>query len=151
MWIFHLLINIMWLWSQLNTHILRHSLTNAVLDLFVLKCLCDDFPQIAAHKTSVLSTESETEKRFPKPELEISFTPLKPNRLNIRRPGDDKSVTVNIKSTARKRKSVEIEVCISVFFLINFLSCRQYLPLIVYCCTLVLTCIGVSDFLFTRT
>ncbi|XP_034165332.2 kinesin-like protein KIF20B isoform X1 [Pangasianodon hypophthalmus] len=65
--------------------------------------------QTSVHESSVLSTEGEREKRFPKPELEISFTPLKPDRLNIRRPGDDESVTVKIKRTARKRKSAEIE------------------------------------------
>ncbi|XP_046710698.1 kinesin-like protein KIF20B isoform X2 [Silurus meridionalis] len=63
----------------------------------------------SVHESSVLSTESEKEKRFPKPELEISFTPLKPDRLNVRRPGDEESVTVKIKRTARKRKSTEIE------------------------------------------
>ncbi|XP_017339813.1 kinesin-like protein KIF20B isoform X2 [Ictalurus punctatus] len=65
--------------------------------------------QTSVHEASVLSTKSEREKRFPKPELEISFTPLKPDRLNIRRPGDDESVTVKIKRTARKRKSAEME------------------------------------------
>ncbi|XP_046710696.1 kinesin-like protein KIF20B isoform X1 [Silurus meridionalis] len=65
--------------------------------------------QPSVHESSVLSTESEKEKRFPKPELEISFTPLKPDRLNVRRPGDEESVTVKIKRTARKRKSTEIE------------------------------------------
>ncbi|MCI4384168.1 hypothetical protein PGIGA_G00035750 [Pangasianodon gigas] len=82
---------------------------SGVLNLFVLKSLCDDFQQTSVHESSVLSTEGEREKRFPKPELEISFTPLKPDRLNIRRPGDDESVTVKIKRTARKRKSAEIE------------------------------------------
>ncbi|KAL7857127.1 hypothetical protein SRHO_G00160260 [Serrasalmus rhombeus] len=60
--------------------------------------------------SSVLSMESEREdKRFPKPQLEISFTPLKPDRVNVRRPGDEESVTVKIRRTARKRKSAEME------------------------------------------
>ncbi|XP_060795753.1 kinesin-like protein KIF20B isoform X2 [Neoarius graeffei] len=63
----------------------------------------------SVHECSVLSTEGEREKRFPKPELEIRFTPLKPDRLNVCRPGDDESITVKIKRTARKRKSAEIE------------------------------------------
>ncbi|XP_060716760.1 kinesin-like protein KIF20A isoform X1 [Tachysurus vachellii] len=63
--------------------------------------------QPSVHETSVLSTMDEKEKRFPKPEVEISFSPLKPDRLNICRPGDDETVTVKIKRTARKRKSVE--------------------------------------------
>lgn len=107
----------MWLWSLINAHILRHTLTHAVPDLFVLKSLCDCFQQTSVHESSVLSTDSEREKRFPKPELEISFTPLKPDRLNVRKPGDDQSVTVKLKRTGRKRKSAEIEVCVSVFSL----------------------------------
>ncbi|XP_047673502.1 kinesin-like protein KIF20A isoform X2 [Tachysurus fulvidraco] len=63
--------------------------------------------QTSVHETSVLSTMDEKEKRFPKPEVEISFSPLKPDRLNICRPGDDEPVTVKIKRTARKRKTVE--------------------------------------------
>ncbi|XP_062859907.1 kinesin-like protein KIF20B [Trichomycterus rosablanca] len=59
--------------------------------------------------SSILSTDSERDKRFPKPELEITFTPLKPNHLNVRRPGNEESVTVKIKRTGRKRKSAEIE------------------------------------------
>ncbi|XP_036428902.1 kinesin-like protein KIF20B [Colossoma macropomum] len=68
-------------------------------------------PEVAAaQNSSVLSTESEREdKRFPKPQLEISFTPLKPDRVNVRRPGDEESVTVKIRRTARKRKSAEME------------------------------------------
>ncbi|KAI4892352.1 hypothetical protein NFI96_018664 [Prochilodus magdalenae] len=64
----------------------------------------------AAQDSSVLSTDTEREdKRFPKPQLEISFTPLKPDRVNVRRPGDEESVTVKIRRTARKRKSAEME------------------------------------------
>ncbi|KAL7869066.1 hypothetical protein AOLI_G00130540 [Acnodon oligacanthus] len=64
----------------------------------------------ADQNSSVLSMESEREdKRFPKPQLEISFTPLKPDRVNVRRPGDEESVTVKIRRTARKRKSAEME------------------------------------------
>ncbi|XP_058263209.1 kinesin-like protein KIF20A isoform X1 [Hemibagrus wyckioides] len=65
--------------------------------------------QTSVHESSVLSTMGEKEKRFPKPEVEISFTPLKPDRLNVRRPGDDEPVTIKIKRTARKRKSAETE------------------------------------------
>ncbi|KAK3559427.1 hypothetical protein QTP86_013498 [Hemibagrus guttatus] len=65
--------------------------------------------QTSVHQSSVLSIMGEKEKRFPKPEVEISFTPLKPDRLNVRRPGDDEPVTIKIKRTARKRKSAEIE------------------------------------------
>ncbi|TRY89392.1 hypothetical protein DNTS_024128, partial [Danionella cerebrum] len=49
------------------------------------------------------------EQRFPKPELEISFTPLKPNLLNVRKPGEEESVTIKLRRSARKRKSHRIE------------------------------------------
>lgn len=126
------------------------------MQCWICLSLCGDFQQTSAHESSVLSTKSEKDKRFPKPELEISFTPLKPDRLNVRRPGDDESVTVKIKRTARKRKSAEIKVCVrghkirKHIFHVHF-SCSHYLPLIVYSCTLVLTCSGMYGFLFTRT
>lgn len=65
--------------------------------------------QVAAQDSSVLSTKSLREERFPKPELEISFTPLKPDRMNVRKPGEEESVTIKLRRSARKRKSAEIE------------------------------------------
>ncbi|XP_073774416.1 kinesin-like protein KIF20B isoform X1 [Danio rerio] len=65
--------------------------------------------QVAEQDSSVLSTKSLREERFPKPELEISFTPLKPHRMNVRKPGEEESVTIKLRRTARKRKSTEIE------------------------------------------
>ncbi|CAB1311911.1 unnamed protein product [Coregonus sp. 'balchen'] len=59
--------------------------------------------------SSEVSTDGRRERRFPKPELEIQFSPLQPNKLNIRRQGEDKSVTVKITRSARKRKSNEME------------------------------------------
>ncbi|XP_020310170.2 kinesin-like protein KIF20A isoform X2 [Oncorhynchus kisutch] len=53
---------------------------------------------------SEVSTDGSREHRFPKPELEIQFTTLQPNKLNIRRQGEDK-----ITRSARKRKSNEME------------------------------------------
>ncbi|KAL0984139.1 hypothetical protein UPYG_G00137610 [Umbra pygmaea] len=58
---------------------------------------------------SKVSTDSRQERRFPKPELEIQFTPLHPNKLHVRRPGGNESVTVKITRSARKRKSDEME------------------------------------------
>ncbi|XP_051523488.1 kinesin-like protein KIF20B isoform X1 [Myxocyprinus asiaticus] len=65
--------------------------------------------EVAVHDSSVLSTKSLTEERFPKPELEIRFTPLKPDRMNVRRPGEEESVTIKLRRTARKRKGPGIE------------------------------------------
>uniref|UniRef100_A0A673ZT29 Kinesin family member 20Bb n=1 Tax=Salmo trutta TaxID=8032 RepID=A0A673ZT29_SALTR len=58
---------------------------------------------------SEVSTDGSRERRFPKPEVEIQFTTLQPNKLNIRRQGEDKSVTGKITRSARKRKSNEME------------------------------------------
>lgn len=66
---------------------------------------------MAVLDASVLSTKSLREERFPKPELEISFTPLKPDRVNVRKPGEEGSVTIKLRRTARKRKSPELQVC----------------------------------------
>ncbi|XP_050980520.1 kinesin-like protein KIF20B isoform X2 [Labeo rohita] len=64
--------------------------------------------EVAVLNSSVLSTKSLREARFPKPELEISFTPLKPDRINVKKPGEE-SVTIKLRRTARKRKSPEME------------------------------------------
>ncbi|XP_072595582.1 kinesin-like protein KIF20B isoform X3 [Vulpes vulpes] len=55
-----------------------------------------------------VSTENNQTTRFPKPELEIQFTPLRPNRMAVKHPGCTLPVTVKI-SKARKRKSNEME------------------------------------------
>ncbi|XP_054428805.1 kinesin-like protein KIF20B [Pteronotus mesoamericanus] len=55
-----------------------------------------------------VSTENNQSTRFPKPELEIQFTPLRPNKMAVKHPGCTLPVTVKI-SKARKRKSNEME------------------------------------------
>ncbi|XP_054545928.1 kinesin-like protein KIF20B isoform X2 [Talpa occidentalis] len=55
-----------------------------------------------------VSTENNQTSRFPKPELEIQFTPLRPNKMAVKHFGCDSPVTVKI-SKARKRKSSEME------------------------------------------
>ncbi|XP_029788062.1 kinesin-like protein KIF20B isoform X2 [Suricata suricatta] len=55
-----------------------------------------------------VSTESNQTTRFPKPELEIQFTPLRPNQMAVKHPGCALPVTVKISKT-RKRKSNEME------------------------------------------
>ncbi|XP_006880468.1 PREDICTED: kinesin-like protein KIF20B [Elephantulus edwardii] len=55
-----------------------------------------------------VSTESVHVTRFPKPELEIQFTPLRPNQVSVKHPGCTSPVTVKI-SKAKKRKSNEME------------------------------------------
>ncbi|XP_061258747.1 kinesin-like protein KIF20B isoform X3 [Bos javanicus] len=55
-----------------------------------------------------VSTENNQSTRFPKPELEIQFTPLQPNRMAVKHPGCTSPVTVKIPKV-RKRKSHEME------------------------------------------
>uniref|UniRef100_A0A672ZN56 Kinesin family member 20Ba n=1 Tax=Sphaeramia orbicularis TaxID=375764 RepID=A0A672ZN56_9TELE len=59
--------------------------------------------------SSEISTENGRTSRFPRPELEISFSPLQPNRMALRRQGEENAVTVKITRSARKRKSTEME------------------------------------------
>ncbi|KAK7142426.1 hypothetical protein R3I94_011945 [Phoxinus phoxinus] len=59
--------------------------------------------------SSVISTETGRHSRFPRPELEISFSPLHPDRFALKRQGEDSTVTVKISRPTRKRKSGEIE------------------------------------------
>ncbi|XP_061823536.1 kinesin-like protein KIF20B [Nerophis lumbriciformis] len=59
--------------------------------------------------SSQISTENGKASRFPQPELEISFSPLQPNRMALRRQGHNDTVTVKITRSARKRKSSEME------------------------------------------
>ncbi|XP_038831158.1 kinesin-like protein KIF20B isoform X2 [Salvelinus namaycush] len=54
-----------------------------------------------------VSTDGRRELCFPK--LESQFTPLHPNKLNVRRQGENKSVNIKITRSARKRNSNEME------------------------------------------
>ncbi|CAL8297938.1 unnamed protein product [Merluccius merluccius] len=65
------------------------------------------FPSVL--ESSQISTENGRRSRFPKPEMEISFSPLQPNRLALRRQGETDSVTVKITRPARKRTSTELQ------------------------------------------
>ncbi|NXY64101.1 KI20B protein, partial [Callaeas wilsoni] len=65
------------------------------------------------HSETVLdSTEVSTEdgktSRFPKPEMEIQFTPLQPHKMEVKHQGSTSPVTVKMLKPRRKRKSVEM-------------------------------------------
>ncbi|CAG05135.1 unnamed protein product [Tetraodon nigroviridis] len=60
-------------------------------------------------ESSEISLENGRTSRFPRPELEISFSPLQPNRMALRRQGQDSAVTVKITRSTRKRKSEEMD------------------------------------------
>ncbi|OBS78284.1 hypothetical protein A6R68_19327, partial [Neotoma lepida] len=54
-----------------------------------------------------VSTENIQSTRFPKPELEIQFTPLQPNKMAVKHPGCATPITIKIPK-ARKRKTKKI-------------------------------------------
>ncbi|KAM6441663.1 kinesin-like protein KIF20B isoform 2-T2 [Liasis olivaceus] len=51
-----------------------------------------------------VSSESDQASRFPKPEMEIQFTPLQPNKMEVKHQGSPSTVTLKVPKT-RKRKS----------------------------------------------
>ncbi|XP_034994290.2 kinesin-like protein KIF20B [Zootoca vivipara] len=51
-----------------------------------------------------VSSESSQASRFPKPEMEIQFTPLQPNKMEVKHQGNSATVTIKVPK-ARKRKS----------------------------------------------
>lgn len=107
-WLFHV-------WTDRPAFILRRTHISLLSDYeanFNLKSYV--VPQGSAGFPSVLdsseiSTENGRTSRFPRPELEISFSPLQPNRMALRRQGEENAVTVKITRSARKRKSGEME------------------------------------------
>ncbi|XP_062352067.1 kinesin-like protein KIF20B [Cinclus cinclus] len=67
----------------------------------------DDHSEIVLDSTEV-STEDGKTSRFPKPEMEIQFTPLQPHKMEVKHQGSTSPVTVKMLKSRRKRKSVEM-------------------------------------------
>ncbi|KFQ77663.1 Kinesin-like KIF20B [Phaethon lepturus] len=59
--------------------------------------------------SSEVSTENGKTSRFPKPEMEIQFTPLQPNRMEVKHQGSTLPVTVKMLKPRKKRKSEEMD------------------------------------------
>ncbi|XP_035186597.1 kinesin-like protein KIF20B isoform X4 [Oxyura jamaicensis] len=59
--------------------------------------------------SSEVSTENGRTSRFPKPEMEIQFTPLQPNKMEVKHQGSTLPVTVKMLRTRKKRKSDEMD------------------------------------------
>ncbi|KAM6329782.1 kinesin-like protein KIF20B [Podargus strigoides] len=59
--------------------------------------------------SSEVSTENGKTSRFPKPEMEIQFTPLQPNKMEVKHQGSSLPVTVKMLKSRRKRKSEEMD------------------------------------------
>ncbi|XP_039191907.1 kinesin-like protein KIF20B isoform X2 [Crotalus tigris] len=55
-----------------------------------------------------VSSESEQISRFPKPEMEIQFSPLQPNKMEVKHQGSPSTVTLKVPRT-RKRKSCTMD------------------------------------------
>ncbi|KAI1236342.1 Kinesin-like protein KIF20B [Lamprotornis superbus] len=67
----------------------------------------EDHSEIVLDSTEV-STEDGKTSRFPKPEMEIQFTPLQPHKMEVKHQGSTSPVTVKMLKSRRKRKSVEM-------------------------------------------
>ncbi|NXT48115.1 KI20B protein, partial [Pluvianellus socialis] len=59
--------------------------------------------------SSEVSTENGKTSRFPKPEMEIQFTPLQPNKMEVKHQGSTLPVTVKMLKPRKKRKSEELD------------------------------------------
>ncbi|XP_019327230.1 PREDICTED: kinesin-like protein KIF20B [Aptenodytes forsteri] len=59
--------------------------------------------------SSEVSTENGKTSRFPKPEMEIQFTPLQPNEMEVKHQGSTLPVTVKMLKPRKKRKSEEMD------------------------------------------
>uniref|UniRef100_A0A8B9TZ85 Kinesin family member 20B n=1 Tax=Anas zonorhyncha TaxID=75864 RepID=A0A8B9TZ85_9AVES len=59
--------------------------------------------------SSEVSTENGRTSRFPKPEMEIQFTPLQPNKMEVKHQGSALPVTVKMLKTRSKRKSDKMD------------------------------------------
>ncbi|KFQ50240.1 Kinesin-like KIF20B [Nestor notabilis] len=59
--------------------------------------------------SSEVSTENGKTSRFPKPEMEIQFTPLQPSKMEVKHQGSTIPVTVKMLKPRKKRKSEEMD------------------------------------------
>ncbi|KAK2518783.1 Kif20b [Columba livia] len=70
--------------------------------------LTEDHSEIVLDSSEV-STENGKTSRFPKPEMEIQFTPLQPNKMEVKHQGSTLPVTVKMLKPRKKRKSEEMD------------------------------------------
>uniref|UniRef100_A0A8D0EJR0 Kinesin motor domain-containing protein n=1 Tax=Strix occidentalis caurina TaxID=311401 RepID=A0A8D0EJR0_STROC len=74
-------------------------------------CFCGiffDHSEIVLDSSEV-STENGNTSRFPKPEMEIQFTPLQPDKMEVKHQGSTLPVTVKVLKPRKKRKSEEMD------------------------------------------
>ncbi|NXJ46513.1 KI20B protein, partial [Spizaetus tyrannus] len=77
------------------------------IDQSVNKEVCDHSEIVL--DSSEVSTENGKTSRFPKPEMEIQFTPLQPNKMEVKHQGSALPVTVKMLKPRKKRKSEEVD------------------------------------------
>ncbi|XP_075614397.1 kinesin-like protein KIF20B isoform X2 [Balearica regulorum gibbericeps] len=70
--------------------------------------LSEDHSEIVLDSSEV-STENGKASRFPKPEMEIQFTPLQPNKVEVKHQGSTLPVTLKMLKPRKKRKSEEMD------------------------------------------
>ncbi|KAM9232958.1 LOW QUALITY PROTEIN: kinesin-like protein KIF20B [Leptosomus discolor] len=70
--------------------------------------LSEDHSEIVLDSSEV-STENGETSRFPKPEMEIQFTPLQPNKMEVKHQGSTLPITVKMLKPGKKRKSEEMD------------------------------------------
>ncbi|XP_030342416.1 kinesin-like protein KIF20B isoform X3 [Strigops habroptila] len=68
----------------------------------------EDHSEIVLDSSDV-STENGKTSRFPKPEMEIQFTPLQPSKMEVKHQGSNTPVTVKMLKPRKKRKSEEMD------------------------------------------
>ncbi|NWR50533.1 KI20B protein, partial [Regulus satrapa] len=73
----------------------------------VFSVYLQDRSEIVLDSTEVSTDDGKT-SRFPKPEMEIQFTPLQPHKMEVKHQGSTSPVTVKMLKPRRKRKSVEM-------------------------------------------
>ncbi|XP_064000806.1 kinesin-like protein KIF20B [Pogoniulus pusillus] len=70
--------------------------------------LSEDCSEIVLDSSEV-STENGKTSRFPKPEMEIQFTPLKPNKMEVKHQGSALPLRVKTIKPGKKRKSEDMD------------------------------------------
>ncbi|KFQ09267.1 Kinesin-like KIF20B [Leptosomus discolor] len=80
------------------------SVNKEVYSLYLWK----DHSEIVLDSSEV-STENGETSRFPKPEMEIQFTPLQPNKMEVKHQGSTLPITVKMLKPGKKRKSEEMD------------------------------------------
>ncbi|NXJ67484.1 KI20B protein, partial [Rostratula benghalensis] len=84
------------------------SVNEEKLFLTLVSMCLQDHSEIVLDSCEV-STENGETSRFPKPEMEIQFTPLHPNKVEVKHQGSTSPVTVKVTKQRKKRKSEEMD------------------------------------------